>query len=146
MKTIRHNVFETNSSATHSISINKHTCVYDTLPVYPDGVILFKGGSFDRWSNEIKSVLDKCNYIVTSFFIEHGPWDAIKKLQQFERVVKEHTGATEIVYATGIDMMYVEDYNGAVDDLPDGDLKELLFNPSSYIKISDRDEEDYYPY
>jgi hypothetical protein len=144
MKIIRHNVFETNSSATHSITINKHTCVYDTLTPYYDGVLLFRGREFSRWSNEAQNVLDKCNYIVTSLFTTKAPWDAIEKLGQFERVVKEHTGATEIVYASNIDQYYVEDYDGEVENLSDEDLKDFLFNPQSNIIIKDRDEGYYY--
>jgi hypothetical protein len=146
MKVIRHNVFETNSSATHSITINKHTCVYDTLEPYNDGVLLIRGQTFDRWYGDIQTVIEKCKYVATCMFTTYTSWDAISKLQQFERVVKEHTGATEIVYESVIDQYYVEDYDKQLEKYSDGDLKDLLFNPNSIIKIYDRDQDDYYPY
>jgi len=61
MKQIRLNVFETNSSSTHSIAITKNNNVVD----YPDS-INFKFGEFGWEKDTLSSVDEKASYLYTA--------------------------------------------------------------------------------
>jgi hypothetical protein len=129
---IRNNVFETNSSSCHSISISKNECKYDTIIPDSDGVITFDGGEFGWEIVKYRGVLDKCDYVAT--MIKELEDDRLKDI--FEQTVKEHTGASEIQYNFG-EYAYIDHqsvYSETLTSLDMNEMKELLFNPSSYVQ------------
>ena len=99
MKTKKRNsVFETNSSSTHSIHVDKETKIKDTT-LLPDeeGNIVLYGGEFGWEWRRYNDAVTKANY--ASIGSSGVPRDV------FERALKEQTGANNIVYK------FCESYN-----------------------------------
>jgi hypothetical protein len=93
MINIRHGVFETNSSSTHSISISisKSTeGLYSTIVPDSNGVITLKGGYFNWEEDEFSDALTKCNYCAVDCVGD------IEKSNMLIEVIKEHTGAKKV--------------------------------------------------
>src|ERR1035437_2939791 len=91
MKIIRHSVFETNSSSSHSISIAQGRETYNTI--FPDGngAITLKGGCFGRnWWKTNDPVL-KTNYLAVYCSLQNISFDPV------EKVLQDHTGAVSVI-------------------------------------------------
>ena len=97
MKTIkiRHNVFETNSSSTHSICIAKDA----TLTIKT--ALHFTSGEFGWEHDTLKSVHEKASYLFTGFYA-NGREDDFKKL-------------IELLISKGIDATYDDECDGYID-------------------------------
>jgi len=131
MKQVRQEVYETNSSSSHSISIaswNRKT-IYDTLIPDEDGVIKLTGGDYGWEGGSSRDCLDKCNYCAQDTINNQAYSDMLAE------VICEHTGARLVVF----------DCDGYIDHQSQGTsydafsskdtLKEFLFNPRSYLDI-----------
>jgi len=96
MINIRKNVFETNSSSSHSFTLNYSSveCELKTIIPDQDGKIVFTGGNFTSSEYGLDTPMEKANAIA-AMIVVYGD-NALK--ERFERVVKEHTGASELVY------------------------------------------------
>lgn len=96
MLNIRNNVFETNSSSSHSVSLvtSDGSELLESFVPDENGNIVLKGGDFSYTEKWITSTIDKLNFVAVYF---HAYYDPELK-ERFERVVKEHTGAAEIIY------------------------------------------------
>lgn len=94
MKNIRTNVFETNSSSSHSITINVSADgEYETIAPDESGNIILNGGNFSVIDFYIQSPITKANAIA-AYCVLSGD----KELEKtFEEVLVEHTGAKGIV-------------------------------------------------
>lgn len=135
MKTIRHNVFETNSSSTHSISINSTTELYDSITPDSNGVITLTGGQFGWEWEQYNDALTKANYCAVDV---HGNGDLEKMLRD---VIMEHTGAKDVVFDLTTD--YRQDNYSYIDHQSVGtvhpafssadNLKNFIFNSKSYL-------------
>lgn len=146
MKLVRQNVFETNSSSTHSITLSNDNEFLDTLSPYSDGTLVFEGMTcYQGFSTT--DTFEKCNYYLTGLMTEFGYYDARDYINVFKKVVSEHTGATRIIIDMFIDQNYVEDFReGAGSDITkysENELKDFLFNKMSKVEIKDRDQEYY---
>lgn len=140
MKNTRNNVFETNSSSTHSVSIVENTKgIYDTLPVSEQTVIL-NGGEFGWEWQKYNDALTKANY-ATVFAASDK-----EKTKMLISVIKEHTGAKKVVIDLG------DSYIDHQSDINEGGagseafinkkfLKEFIFNPEC-ILITGNDNEE----
>ena len=134
MKKIRHNVFETNSSSSHSISISSEcNGILETLPV-ENGVVTISGGSFHREWARYNDSATKATYAYE--FAKEASEDL---LAMFVDVIKEHTGAKEVkfneeVYG-GIDHQSGPGEGGdAFNAFADKEtLKNWIFNPFSWL-------------
>lgn len=125
-KLIRHGVFETNSSSSHSVSVADETKDFVMDYIYPneDGVVVLEGGEFGwNWFKN-NDAITKANYVVASY----GLTDNLKE------VIMEHTGAVDVVYET------TDDYSSYVDHdsygvAPQGkeELKNFIFNQNSWL-------------
>ena len=169
MINIRQNVFETNSSSSHSFSLNfkksRGGSVLNTIVPDENGLIVFTGGDFTKSEFSIKTPQQKADLIAANIVVYGN--DELK--ERFEKVVKEHTGATEIVYdiRTMVDngnqpntfysprvnssYSYNYDYDEETDEeleseiyfsdiLTDNDLmKSFIFSDSSYIIVGIRE-------
>ncbi len=126
---IRHNVFETNSSSTHSISINNSVkSIYDTLIPDTDGVIRLTGGEFGWEWESYNDPMTKANYCAMD------QCNHKTNLDMLVEVIKEHTGAVDVD---------VSNINGYVDHQSVGTshdafvsketLKNFIFSPESWL-------------
>ena len=115
MINIRKNVFETNSSSSHSFTLHYSNveCELNTIIPDQDGKIVFIGGNFTGSEYDLNTPMDKANVIATMIVVYND--NALK--ERFERIVKEHTGASELVYDIRL-------------KAEDGQLPNTYFNPS----------------
>jgi len=130
MKNIRQGVFETNSSSTHSVSVSKDTDgIYDTL--FPDnGILTIHGMDFGWEWESYNDAPTKAAYAAV-----YLNYNDIQK-ETLEKVLKEHTGAKEVVF--NIKDNYID--HQSVDDVvclfeSELTLKEFIFNPKSYLML-----------
>jgi hypothetical protein len=141
MKNIRRSVFETNSSSTHSITISCDVNMYDTIPVDENyGTVTLKGGAFGRYWARYNDPMTKANYCAV--FARGTSYQHL-----FEQVIKEHTGAKDVIF----DFKILEgpDYDGDsyIDHNSEGVaceafksaelLKNFIFNPKSWLFIAE---------
>lgn len=92
---IRQNVFETNSSSTHSISIapnQTNLMVLDTIIPDENGVIELKGGEFGWEWDRMNDALTKANYCAVD---QQGRKERMDMLKE---VLMEQTGATDVIF------------------------------------------------
>ena len=134
---VRNNVFETNSSSCHSISVHSGNAdMYQTLyPDHKEGVLTFTGGEFGWEFAKYHDAITKAEYLVTLFKV-HGKSDQ----ELFERVVLDHTGATRIEYdikgeydVAYIDHQSTEDPSKPIFHLTYETMKDFIFNPDSVL-------------
>ncbi len=94
---IRKNVFETNSSSSHSVTMHYpfvETEDFDTIKLDNNGNLVLNGGDFASTEIYLDNSLVKINYVAAHIMV-HGD-EEIK--ERFESVLKEQTGAKKIVY------------------------------------------------
>lgn len=129
MKQVRQNVFETNSSSTHSICIAKNQLVE-----FPEKII-FEGGEFGWEIDTLDTIQEKTSYLYTGFY-------ANDRLNDFQKVVS-------LLKLKGIEIDLIEipkgSYNYYIDhsdELNDfltmilkneENLMSFLFSPLSFI-------------
>lgn len=149
MQQIRRGVFETNSSSSHSIVIDRSCALYETI--YPDdeGKIVLTGGQFGWGYEEHNDAFTKANYMAV--FISEGTSSAHEQLgrqEMFIRVICEHTGAKEVVFDfdtndwkhpnhSYIDHQSNWQGGGAGHEALESEetLKNFIFNPNSTLII-----------
>ena len=132
MKTIRKNVFETNSSSTHSISISMEDNVLDIMIPSYDGVIKLDGGQFGRSWDKFNDPNSKASYAALADFSQRS---------FIEEIIKEHTGAEEVVFNFSDDYGHPNwsyiDHNGEHDIMEMFEskekMKQFIFNPKSWL-------------
>ena len=141
MINIRYQVFETNSSSTHSVSIADNIVgLLDTI--HPqNGVVYLTGGEFGWEWKKYNVAIDKANYAAV-FAKGHS-----LMTDMLISVIKEHTGAKEVIFNltdSSIDHQSSRFENGdalQVFASPDT-LKNWIFNPESYLFLGNDNEED----
>lgn len=142
MRLIRHSTFETNSSSCHSISISNTVDLYETIVPNDNGQIIFNGGEFGWGYQEYNDAKTKANYVAVSLKLYEADG-----LETFEKIIKEHTGADEIIYNFSEDgstnWSYIDHQSTQqLFDYSDYDsLKNFIFNPESVLFI-DNDNRD----
>lgn len=147
MKVIRHGLFETNSSSTHSISISDKAGVLDILPVEA-GVCKVYPGEFGWEEDTYHGAVIKASYCLTHAKSrpEYGLGDGERELQMLEEVIKENTGAEKVEFVPNddgfhpwgyIDHQSIECDGGAGEPAfaSKESLKSFIFNPDSWLKI-----------
>lgn len=72
MKQIRHNVFETNSSSTHSMIIHHNGIQKNEIPIGEDGYIHVKMNEFGWEVRNYYSQYDRLSYLITMFATTSG--------------------------------------------------------------------------
>lgn len=90
MKTTRQNAFETNSSSTHSITINQSSGVFESISPDYDGKIRLTGGEFGWGWSKHDDAITKANYCAVASLKDEF------KTKLLVDVIKEHTGAKEV--------------------------------------------------
>jgi hypothetical protein len=143
-KTIRQNVFETNSSSSHSCTISDNPTSYVTIVPDDEGKIYLEGGEFGWGYDEYSDALTKANYcaVAATYGIFKDKKDMLISLLQ------EQTGAKLIVFAfetesyssannSYIDHQSIEDTACAAGDIFETKetLKNFIFNRQSRLVI-----------
>lgn len=150
MKTqIRQNVFETNSSSTHSISIAESTTddIMDTLEIDENGNINLLGGEFG-WEWEVYSDAQiKASYMA----IYTQSWCGTQK-EDFTKILKDvivkQTGCKEVIFKfstefrpedSGLDWSYIDHQSVESADLhylfeDTEKLRQFIFNRKSELR------------
>lgn len=142
MKNIRQNVFETNSSSTHSVSINANTDgIYDTIIPLDNGVITLIGGEFGWEWRQINDTLTKANYAAVY------ARDDEKLTNMLTNVIKDHTGAKEVIYDLD-EYSYIDHQSDKHEGGECGyafatnqSLKDFIFSPNSWLFTGNDNEE-----
>lgn len=130
MKNIRTNVFETNSSSSHSISISDGDELRDTILPDENGVIHLRGGEFGWEWETYNSAESKANYCAIDC---QNDLNMIKMLVE---VIKEHTGARDVLFEFGKYSYIDHQSQGTSYDAfrSKEELRRFLFDRNSYIE------------
>lgn len=128
---IRHGVFETNSSSSHSISISLDSdCLMYTMIPDEDGNIVLGGGDFGWEIESYNDAWTKANYCA----VDNRNND--DKLEMLKEVVKEQTGAKDVLI-TFDDTDYGIDHNSiqtSYDAFASKEiLRQFIFNKNSIL-------------
>jgi len=137
MKQIRHEVYETNSSSTHSVSIcvekNKDG-IYDTIIPSDTGIIELTGGNFSSELTVWLKPIDKANYCVA--YIEQLKENMLEEQYDEEEDSEDNTPKIkkkDYVYIyTDMLKSVVAEHTGA---------KEVIINPKKYSGIAEPSNE-----
>ena len=90
---VRHSVFETNSSSTHSVSVDGGSGVSYDIIVPVNGEIVLTGGEWGWEKERYYDAYTKANYV--SFHSRDNEFG----LSMIEKVIKHHTGADKVTFA-----------------------------------------------
>ncbi len=93
MHKIRHGIFETNSSSSHSIVIAAGACK-DTLGVDPDGIVRIQGRDFGWEIDEYRDAMTKASYCLT--YVKSNK--LTEQEAMLREVILEHTGAKDVEF------------------------------------------------
>jgi hypothetical protein len=99
MEIVRSNVFETNSSSTHSFILDESGDeILDTLELNEDKNVVLTGGIFGCEWAKYNDALTKANYVLTYLICSlHPSKDYNKRRTMFNRVIKRQTGCKGII-------------------------------------------------
>lgn len=146
MKTTRQNVFETNSSSSHSLGIAPYGDK-DTLKLDEDKNVVISGCYQFGWGPE--DIFDIKSKIAYYYICNEFNEDALDLLKE---IIREETGANEVLidvntdYTKG-DYSYVD--HQSIDTakyMSKENLKDFIFNKDSYIHLdNDNWDGDEYP-
>lgn len=141
MKIVRHGVFETNSSSSHSISVSDDVEKYETLYPNEDGVLVFEGGEYGWGYETYNDAESKANYVATMSQElgegrnEEGDEADTPLRDLLESVITEHTGITEFEYC--LKDAYIDHQSVSCKMLSwtPAEMKNFIFNPRSELDI-----------
>lgn len=129
MKTlIRHGVYETNSSSSHSVSIGMNESkefLLDTIYPDQDGIITLEGGEFGWEWFKHNDAETKANYAAQQFMYDE---DALEMLKE---VIMEQTGAEDVVFY--VKNGYVDHDSVGIIDKDRTFLRDFIFNKNSWL-------------
>lgn len=141
MKNFRTGIFETNSSSSHSISIEPCTDgLYETLTPDDDGVLELTGGEFGWEECSYYDAHTKANY--AAVFSK----DVAPLREMLVELLKEHTGAREVKFNFSTDFnsdnwSYIDHQSAygeggaALEAFRNKqNLKDWIFNPKSELR------------
>lgn len=142
---IRKQVFETNSSSSHSISIGdiNDDFVMD-LTLIPDhnGNIILTGGEFGREWSKYNDATTKVNYLMVS--VGSNSIEGNKEKQELlKTVIKEQTGCNKVIfrphqesYSDSVTFGYVDHQSAKLHNVvfnSQEDLRNFIFNKNSWL-------------
>lgn len=156
-KQIRKNIFETNSSSTHSIVIgNNGEDIYANLPEK----VRFTGGAFG-WEHEVYTdIEDKASYLFTSLLYTDTPFEYVDSIKEtlskwgveaeFDEIIEKHWSDGSAYYKTKDGYNDYVDHGNENKDLvkalcsDDTLLMNYLFSNGTFIETSN--DNDTYTY
>jgi hypothetical protein len=126
---IRHGVYETNSSSSHSVSIglqeNKEFLL-DTLYPDQDGIITIEGGEYGWDWFKHNDAATKASYAAQQFRYDD------EKLQILKEVIMEQTGAEDVVFED-LENGYIDHDSSGIIDSSSTTLHDFIFNKNSWL-------------
>lgn len=133
--TIRKKVFETNSSSSHSITIEVGG-KWDNIPLNQYRNITLNGGEFGWEQKRYRDALTKANYCAVDQLNNEDHLDMLK------RVIKDYTNCNDVIINISRD--WDDDYRSYIDHQSIGTsdnafidketLKNFIFNKNSYLE------------
>jgi len=138
MKQIREKVFETNSSSSHSITIEpSNDGLYDIIIPDDDGNITLTGGEFGWGIEEFSDALTKANYCGVDNLSNEDKLDILKE------VIREQTGCNEVIIDISEDWKdanhsYIDhESHGTSDEAFESKetLRDFIFSKNSVLYI-----------
>lgn len=128
MKTIRKNTFETNSSSSHSITIDTTNKIFPKID-YNGEPFYVKGGQYGWGYKEYSLPIDKINYLAVESV---GNYNLRKILTE---IIKERYNCGEVIY--DLEDSYIDhqsvgtvyDYTGSDKDM----LESFIFGKNSIL-------------
>jgi hypothetical protein len=132
-KVIRRSAFETNSSSTHSLTINFGKLEAEGL--YKGKTLEIETGEFGWEEEDYTDWQSKASYALTAANGSYGDNKQSKKMDMLEKVIQEHTGAASVVF---LDLKYGyidhQSYKVADEIFESEDtLKNFIFNENSVL-------------
>lgn len=154
IKTIRHGVFESNSSSSHSITIENET-VFTSIVPDTMGEIRLIGGEFGWETDDHYHPLTKANYCAQDLFYMYSGYDSdsvsskmLDTNQRFnllKEVIEEHTGAKVVFNIKSLQNGYIDHQSIGTSDKAfksKETLKNFIFGKMSYLHTGN-DNGDY---
>jgi len=135
-KQVRQNVFETNSSSSHSISIEPSSDgLYDTIIPDEEGNVVLTGGEFGWEIEEHIDALTKANYCAVDQL------DNDDRIEMLKEVIKEQTGCNDVVINFSDDWKkanysYIDHASSGTSDEAfhsKEDLRDFIFSKNSIL-------------
>ena len=144
-KKIRQQVFETNSSSSHSISIAMAdpNTVLDTMTPDEDGLIVLVGGEWGWKRDTHHDAWTKANYCARDISWQGSgkeilEWPSIEKRDMLIKVIKDQTGCTNVIFdALRINDGYIDHQSSGTTDeafASHETLRQFIFNHNSYLE------------
>ena len=141
-KQIRQNVFETNSSSTHSISISnvKSDDLMEIVTLDDENNIELSGGEFGWEIEKYNDFNTKANYLAILIIMSDSEFGKYKEM--FEDVIKTQTGCENIIYSMSDDYnspnsSYIDhgSEQGIIEEACENSetLRQFLFNSNSWL-------------
>lgn len=126
----RMSVFETNSSSTHSISIEtaQSMDLLQTICPNDSGTIYLYGGEFGWEPETFTDAETKANYCATDMQSDR------EKLEMLSEVIKDHTGAKAVIF--DLKDAYVDHQSAGTSYeafASKKTLRDFIFNPKSTL-------------
>lgn len=127
-KLIRNNVFETNSSSSHSVSIADDTKEFVLDTIYPDqdGIIEIYGDEFGWAWFKHNDAQTKASYIAQQFQYNENALDTIRE------VIMEQTGANDVRFI-GLENGYVDHDSVGILNSDSETIRQFIFNKNSWL-------------
>lgn len=150
MKTkIRKNVFETNSSSTHSIVFSKNGLEPSEFILNKDNELTITYGNFDSWESygEYNDQFTKLSYLITLCWYCFPKGDVIYdeiNFKNIEKAVCKYTGASRIIVSDEIEPdlnhQLIPDYNefDLLNTWNEDEVINFIFN-KNVLLVLDRD-------
>ena len=143
MKKVRHSVFETNSSSSHSLTLVKGELMRAPFSkeVLRSGTVQVRLGEYGWEWHRYYLPQNKLSYLVTQVTrgdLDNSSTEELREqypeIERMARVLKEYSGCElEILPSSG----YVDDESKGIGInllASDGALRDFLFSPTSYIQ------------
>lgn len=141
MHTIRSNVFETNSSSTHSLTISKDVVPYTSIRTDYEDNIRIKLGEFGWGPYKTNDANEKASYVFTALKDDDSQFktDIVAMIKQHakcrgEVIIEENENAHIDHQSIGI----FESNCNSIED-----VKDFIFNPNSWLFIYNDNEEQH---
>ena len=145
MRVIRRAMFETNSSSTHSITIDRKwpPSKMGKIHVEPDGVCYVYPGEFGWGVEEFRDAAAKASYCYTFATTVAAEEEGKALLDRLAKLIREQTGCSEVKFC--VLRREGEENRGYIDHQSkdvareafenDETLRDFIFNPDSILRI-----------
>jgi hypothetical protein len=150
MINIRQNIWESNSSSSHSININSDTSLLTSITPDSEGNIILNGGEFGWGWKKYNDALTKSNYAAVAVHLNYSFFNNPSLKTMLVDVIKNQTGAKNVIFNINtdyndksglfsyIDHQSLDSYvNSKIAKIfkSKENLRNFIFNPKSILYI-----------